>query len=47
MGTKKKEKLTLEYIEKQGSINMQQVYTLFPEANKNSLRVMMKSMKDR
>ena len=46
MGTKKKEKLIVEYIEKKGSISTQEVYKLFPEANKNSLRVLLKAMTD-
>jgi len=47
IGTKKKEKLIIEYIEKNWSINTQQVYKIFPEANQNSLRSIIKKMKDR
>lgn len=45
IGTKKKEKLILEYIEKKGSISTQEVYKLFPEANRNSLRSILLNMK--
>ncbi len=46
MWTKKKEKLILEYIEKKDVITTQLVYKLFPEANTNSLRVLLMNMKD-
>ena len=42
--TKKKEKLILEYIEKKWQISTKEVYKLFSEANKNSLRVMLTRM---
>ncbi len=45
IGTKKKEQLILEYLEKKGSITIQEVYKLFPEANQNYLRVLMMNMK--
>lgn len=47
MWTKKKEKLIIEYLEKKWSITTQDVYRLFPEANRNSLRVLLMTMKNK
>lgn len=44
MWTKKKEKLIIEYIEKKWEITTKEVYKLFPEANKSSLRVILTNM---
>jgi len=46
IGTKKKEKLIMEYIEKKWSISTQEIYKLFPEANRNSLRSILLNMKN-
>ena len=47
IGTKKKEKLILEFLERKKAITTKEIYKLFPETNKNSLRTVLKNMTDR
>ena len=44
--TRKKEKLILEYLDKKKQITTHEIYRLFPETNKNSLRTILKNMTD-
>ncbi len=45
IGTKKKEKLIIEYITRKWSISTKEIYKLFTESNKNSLRTILLNMK--
>ena len=44
--TKRRKHLILEFLEKRWEIKTSDVYKLFPKANKNSLRVLLKVMHD-